>query len=66
MKKEFQGFEEDSEMDILQDSPRAKLKKVPNWKTSGHDGIYGFCFKNSRSFTTDWLSNCLNLKKKQA
>ena len=28
-------------------------KKISNWKTPGHDGIHGFCSRNSLLFTTD-------------
>ena len=41
--KEFQGFKEVLETIILE-SPRATLKKVPNWEMPGHDGIHVFWF----------------------
>ena len=44
VKKELKGLEKDPKAKLQQDSPRATLKKVPNWKTLGHDGIHGFRF----------------------
>ena len=44
--KDLQGFEEGPLVDMYQDFPRVKLKKVPNWKTSSQKGIRRFWFKN--------------------
>ena len=44
MEKELQGLEESPKMKIHLNSLRATLKKVPNWKTLGHDGIHAFWF----------------------
>ena len=41
-KKELQVLEEEPKVKIRVDSLRAKLKKVPNWKTPGHDGIHDY------------------------
>ena len=41
------------------------LKKVSNWKTLGYDGILDFCFKTSRSSSTDGFNNWVNAEKKQ-
>ena len=43
-KKELRGFEKGSEVNIHLELMRAILKKVPNWKMSDHDGIYGIWF----------------------
>ena len=53
MAKEFEGFEEGPKEEIHIHSLRTTLKKVPNWKTSGHDGIHGTWFKK---FTSIQLS----------
>ena len=42
MEKELQALEKGSKAKILLDSLRATLKKVPNWKKPGHEGIHGF------------------------
>ena len=42
MKKELQGIDVGIKADIHLESLRATLKKVPNWKTPGRDGIHGF------------------------
>ena len=42
MEKESQGLKENPVVEIHMESLRATLKKVPNWKTPGHDGIHGF------------------------
>ncbi len=36
------ALKEDLETNADLDSQRATLKKIPNWKTPDHDGIYGF------------------------
>ena len=45
MNKESDELEDSLEATIHRDSLTATLKKVPNWKISGHDGIHGFWFK---------------------
>ena len=47
MKKEFQGLEESSEVDIHLKLLRAAPTKIPKWKTPGHDGIQGFLFEKN-------------------
>ena len=42
MEKEQQGLEEGLKAKIHLDLLRATFKKVPNWKTLGHDGIHGY------------------------
>ena len=42
MKKELKDLEEGSGASIHLKSLRATLRKVPNWKTPGQDGIHGF------------------------
>ena len=49
MGKELQELKEGLEADIHLGSLRASLKKVPNRKTPGHDGIRGFWFKKFMS-----------------
>ena len=49
MGKELEGLEEGPKVKIHVDSLRTKLKKIPNWKTPGHDGIHGFWFKKFTS-----------------
>ena len=38
------GLEERLKAKIHPDSLRTTLKKVPNWKTPGHDSINGYWF----------------------
>ena len=49
MEKELQGREKRPKGKIDVGSPRATLKKIPNWKTPGHDGIQGYWFKKFAS-----------------
>ena len=42
MGKEIERLEEEPKAKINIDSLRATLKKVPNWKMLGHDGIHGY------------------------
>ena len=42
MGKEFKGLEDRPKARL--NSLRATVKKVPNWKTPGHDGIHGYWF----------------------
>ena len=44
MEKYLQGLEEGPKEKIQLDSLRATLKKAPNWKTPGHNGIHGYWF----------------------
>ena len=44
MGKELQCLDEGPEGDIYLESLRTTLKKVPNWKIPGPDGIRGFWF----------------------
>ena len=44
MEKELQGLEKGHNAKIYLNSLRATFKKVPNWKTPGHDVIYGYWF----------------------
>ena len=54
--KKLEGLEKDLKAKIHFDSVRATLKKVPNWKTPGHDGIYRYWFKYSLPSMTDMQS----------
>ena len=47
-------FEGGCEVDIQLDSLRAIFKKIPNWKTSGHEAYMDSGFKNSRPPMKDW------------
>ena len=49
MKKELPRLENATEADILLDSLRATLKKVPNWKKLGNNSVYGLWFKGFTS-----------------
>ena len=42
MEKELQGLKEGPKVKIYIDSLRATVKKIPNEKTPGHDGINGY------------------------
>ena len=44
-----EDLEERPKAKIHLDSLRATLKKVPNWKTPGHDGIQGYWLKKFTS-----------------
>ena len=57
MKNELEKLEEGPEGNISLNLVRATLKKIPNGKAPGPDGIQGFWFKNSRPSTTDWPCN---------
>ena len=43
--RELEGLEEGPKAEILIDLLKTTLKKIPNWKAPGPDGIYGFWFK---------------------
>ena len=47
--KELEGLEKGPNMKMHINSLRATLKKIPNWKTSDHDGIHRFWFKKFTS-----------------
>ena len=49
MGKELERLEEGPKAKMQIDSPRTTIKKIPNWKTSVHDGIHGFWFKKVTS-----------------
>ena len=59
MKKELQGLEKSPESEIHQESSKAKRKKTPNWKPSGHDGIYGIWSKRFVFPLALQLSKCM-------
>ena len=42
--KDLQGLEEGLEANIRQESLKAALKKIPNWKTPDHEDIHGLRF----------------------
>ena len=44
MKKDLEKLEEDSEANTDRNLLRVALKKIANWKTSGHAGAYEFWF----------------------
>ena len=45
MTKELEGIEEGPKAEIHIDLLKTTLKRIWNWKTSGHGGIHGFWFK---------------------
>ena len=57
MTKELKELEEGPKANIHLELLRARLKKIPNWKTPGPDGIHGFWFKKFTSSMTDWPCN---------
>ena len=52
----MEGLKKGPKEKIPLDLLRATLKKVPNWKTPGHDGIHVHRFKNSLPSMTDRLT----------
>ena len=40
--RELEGLEEGPKAEINIDLLKTTLKRIPNWKTPGHDGIPGF------------------------
>ena len=59
MKKELQRLKEGPKVKIHLDLFRATLKKVPNWKMPGYDGIHGSWFKKYTSLY-EWLAIKMN------
>ena len=53
IKRELEQLEEGPESETHTDLLKTTLKKVSNWKTPGHDGIYGSGSRSSPQFTTD-------------
>ena len=47
--RELEGREEGPKAEMHTDLRKATLKKIPNWKTPGHNGIHGFRFKKFTS-----------------
>ena len=47
MTRELKGLDEGPKAEIHIELLKRTLKKISNWKTPGHDGIHGFCFKTS-------------------
>ena len=47
--RERERLEEGPKAEILIDLLKTTLKRIPNWKTPGHDGIHGFWFKKFSS-----------------
>ena len=62
-KKEVQRLE-GPKVKLHIDSLWATLKKVPNWKITGHDYIHIYRFKKSPPSMTDWISKWLDAWKK--
>ena len=44
MEKELQGLKEEPKAKKHVDQLKATFKKVLNWKTPGHDGMYEYWF----------------------
>ena len=42
MGKELEEHEKEPKAKMHLDSFRATLKQIPNWKTTGYDGIHGY------------------------
>ena len=49
MTRELKGLEEGPKAEIHIELLKKTLKKISNWKTPGHNGIYRFCFKKFTS-----------------
>ena len=49
MGKELEGLDKGPKAKIHLESFKATLRKVPNWKTPGHDVIHGLWFKKFNS-----------------
>ena len=47
--RELEGLEEGLKAKIQIDLFKTTLKRISNWKTSGHDGIHGFWLKKFTS-----------------
>ena len=47
--RELEELKEGPKAEIHTDLLKTTLKNISNWKTLGHDGIYGFWFKKSPS-----------------
>ena len=47
--RKLDGLEEGPKMEIHVDLLKTTLKRISNWKVSGHDGIHGFWFKKFTS-----------------
>ena len=52
--RELEGFEEGPKAEIHIDLLKTTLKRIPNWKTPGHNEIRGFWFKKFTSNKADW------------
>ena len=65
MGKVLEGLKVEMKAKIHIDLLRPTLKKVPNWKTSRHDGIYGYWFKKFTSIHDRLASKSINTYKKQ-
>ena len=50
MTRELEGLKEGPKVEIHIELLKKTLKKISNWKTPVHDGIYGFWFKKFTSF----------------
>ena len=60
--RRLEGLEEGPKAEIHMDLLKTTLKRIPNWKTPGHGGIYGFWFKKFTSIhdrLTLEMSRCL-------
>ena len=49
MTRELEGLKEGPKVEMHIDLRKTTLKRVPNLKTPGHDGIHGFWFKKFTS-----------------
>ena len=47
--RQLEGLEEGPKTEIHIDLLKTTLKRISNWKTSGHDGIHGFWLKKFTS-----------------
>ena len=49
MRRELEGLEEGSKVEIHIELLEKTLRTISNWKIPGHDGIHGFWFKKLTS-----------------
>ena len=63
IKKGMNGKNKQAQVQILQEKLKKILKKIPNWKDPGLDGVQGFWLKNFTSLQKNlvWhLNACLD------
>ena len=54
IEKEFEYVTQQGNINITKEDVSIHLRKMPNWKATGLDGLHGFWLKNSFLFTWQW------------